>query len=157
MKLRHASETDRVRRYSTDEQLRRIDEKTERNVRLYSSQSPEVIDERIRELRCEWSIERYLQINVAAVGLSTALLAATRNRKWGLATCAGLALFFVHAREGFDPPLPLLRQMGIRTRAEIHRELFALKALRGDFGEVDELEEQSESPSVRAALDAVGL
>lgn len=157
MQLRRPNEPDRVRRYSTEEQLRRIDEKTVRNLRLYASQPPEVIEERIRELREEWSIERFLQLNVAAVGLSTALLAVTKDRKWGFATCAGLAFFLLHATDGFDPPLPLLRQMGIRTRAEIDREIYALKALRGDFDVIEPLEEAQEPAQVRDALRAVGV
>ena len=33
------------------------------------------------------------------------------------------------------PPLPLLRRLGIRTTAEIHQEILALRILRGDFVE----------------------
>ena len=36
--------------------------------------------------------------------------------------------------QGWYPLLPLFRRMGIRTRQEIDREKFALKTLRGDFG-----------------------
>lgn len=157
MQLRRGDEPDRVRRYTTDNQLRRIDGKTERSIRLYLSQSPEVIDERIAELRTEWSIERFLQLNVAAVGLSTALLAVTRNRNWGFATCAGLAFFLLHATDGFDPPLPLLRQLGIRTRAEIDREIYALKVIRGDFDDVNPPAEPVARPEVERALRAVGV
>ena len=38
-----------------------------------------------------------------------------------------------HAISGWCPPVPLLRRLGYRTSAEIHRERYALKALRGDF------------------------
>lgn len=148
-------EPDPVRRYTPREQLRRIDATTERRVRLYASQPPEMISERIDELRSEWSIERYLQINVAVVGISTAALAATKDRRWGIVTCAGLAFFLFHAVEGFDPPVPALRKMGIRTRAEIDREIYALKILRGDFDDVI----AADDPTLRVdtALVAVGL
>jgi hypothetical protein len=148
-------EPDRVRRYTSQAQQRRLDEGMERRVRLYASQSPEVISERIRELYREWSIERYLQINVAAVGLTTAALAVGKNRKWGYATCAGLAFFLFHAVEGFDPPLPLMRKAGLRTRAEIDREIYALKILRGDFD--DAIEAEDDQGRTAAALEAVGL
>jgi len=157
VKLRQSHEPDRVRRYTTDRQLRRIEDKTERQLRLYANQPRDVIEDRIRELRCEWSVERFLQLNVAAIGLTTALLAVTRNRKWGIATCAGLGFFLLHATEGFDPPLPLLRQLGIRTRSEIDREIYALKVIRGDFEDVRPLEQKSESPEISAALYAVGV
>jgi hypothetical protein len=148
-------EPDRVRRYTSREQLRRIDMAMERRVKLFAGASPEVIAERIAELRREWSIERYLQINVAVVGISTAALAVTGNRKWGFATCAALGFFLCHAVEGFDPPLPLLRKWGVRTRAEIDREIYALKALRGDFDDVANARDEYEQ--VEAALVAVGV
>jgi hypothetical protein len=147
-------EPDRVRRYTSRAQLRRIDEAMERRVRLYASQPREVISERIAELRREWSIERYLQINVAAVGLTATTLAVTRNRKWGFVASAGLALFMFHAIEGFDPPMPALRQMGIRSRGEIDREIYALKILRGDFDDVSAMDEAGR---IEAALTAVGI
>ena len=148
-------EPDRVRRYTTREQLRRIDRAMERRVKLFSGASPEAIAERIAELRREWSIERYLQINVAVVGLSTTALAATKNRRWGYATCAALGFFLCHAIEGFDPPLALLRKWGVRTRAEIDREIYALKVLRGDFDDVANARDEDEQ--VEAALVAVGV
>ncbi len=157
MKLARSSEPDRVRRYTTELQLRRIDEKTVRNIRRYASQSDEAIEARIEELGREWSVERFLQLNVAAVGLTTALLAVTRNRKWGYATCAGLSFFLLHATNGFDPPLPLLRQLGVRTRGEIDREIYALKIIRGDFDDVRALGGHREPAAVGAAVRAVGV
>jgi hypothetical protein len=157
MPFRRHNEPDRVRRYTPDGQLRRIDEKMARMVRLYAAQPREMIDERIEELRREWSIERFLQLNAAAIGLTTALLAVTRNRKWGFATCGALGFFLLHATDGFDPPLPLLRQLGVRSRAEIDREIYALKLLRGDFDGVEPLEAQDEPPQIRHAAEAVGV
>ena len=150
---RGGREPDRIRRYTTKAQAARIDSAMLRRVRLYSTQPREVIAERIQELKQEWSIERYLQINVAAVGLTTAALAITKDRRWGYATCAGLAFFLLHATDGFDPPLPALRRAGVRSRAEINQEIYALKVLRGDF---DQLHETSDEASrVEAALRAV--
>jgi hypothetical protein len=94
---------------------------------------------------------------VAAVGLTTALMAVTRSRKWGYATCAALGFFLLHATDGFDPPLPLLRQLGIRTRGEIDREIYALKVIRGDFDEVREVRKHAEPAAVGAAIRAVGM
>ncbi len=45
-----------------------------------------------------------------------------------------MAAFLVeHAIHGWCPPLPLFRGMGIRSKAEIEAERYALKGLRGDF------------------------
>ena len=41
-----------------------------------------------------------------------------------------------HALSGWCPPVTLLRRLGFRTAGEIHREKYALKALRGDFAGV---------------------
>ena len=144
---------DRVRRYTSRAQQDRLDREMERRVRLYSSQPTEVITERITELQREWSIERYLQINVAAVGLTTAALAVGKNPKWGYATCAGLAFFMFHAVEGFDPPLPLMRKAGLRSHMEINREIYALKIVRGDFD--DTIDATDEAARIEAALAAV--
>lgn len=38
-----------------------------------------------------------------------------------------------HALQGWRPPAPLFRRLGIRTAGEIAEERDALKALRGDF------------------------
>lgn len=151
----HGREPDRVRRYTTRGQQQALDDAMARRVRLYASQPTDVISERIEELYREWSIERYLQINVAVVGLTTAALAVGKNRKWGYATCAGLAFFLFHAVEGFDPPLPLMRKAGLRTRAEINREIYALKILRGDFDQA--VDATDRDGRVAAALQAVGL
>lgn len=157
MIFRRQHEPDRVRRYSSDEQLRRIDDETRATVHAYAAQSPEMIERRIHELRCEWSVERYLQLNVAAIGLTTALLAVTHDRRWGIATCIGLGFFLFHAVDGFDPPLPFLRRAGLRTRAEIERELYALKALRGDFEAVEPAEDGLQEDQAQAAFEAVGV
>ena len=154
--LARRAEPDRVRRYTTQHQLRRIDQAMEDRLRMYTSAPPNVIEQRIEELRREWSIERYLQLNVAAVGLATVALATTVDRRWGWLTCAGLGFFLFHAVEGFDPPLPALRRLGIRTRAEIDSEIYALKAIRGDFeGIGDGLADRSQE--AENALRAVGL
>jgi hypothetical protein len=41
-----------------------------------------------------------------------------------------LSFLLLHAIEGWCPPLPILRGLGIRTREEIARERYALA---GDF------------------------
>lgn len=46
------------------------------------------------------------------------------NRRWFL---------LQHAVQGWCPPLPVFRRLGVRTAREIHEEILALKAMRGDF------------------------
>lgn len=148
-------EPDRVRRYTSEERLRRLDREMAQRLRIYAGQPARAISARIGELQREWSIERYLQINVATIGLVSGALAVAKDRRWGLVTCAGLGFFLYHALEGFDPPLPLMRKAGLRTREEIDREIYALKVLRGDFDLLFECDH--EAGRVEAALSAVGV
>jgi hypothetical protein len=149
-------ETDRVRRYTSPAMLEQIEKQIEENVRFYAAQPPHIIAERIDELKREWSIERYLQVNIATAGFLTAFLALTSHRKWAVLTCTALSFFLYHGVRGFDPPIPLLRRMGVRTRKEIDRELFALKAVRGDFRDAPESPRLEENrPPISEILQAV--
>lgn len=127
------TELNRVRRNTPPEILRRIDEQTERNIRFYSSQPWEEISRRIAELQEEWSVERFLELQVSAVGLTTAVLALFGSKKWALVTCTVLGMFLLHGVRGGYPPLAMIRRLGVRTRGEIDQEMYALKAMRGDF------------------------
>jgi hypothetical protein len=128
-----STELDRVRRYTAPELLQKIDDRIEASVRFYSTQSDEAIRRRIEELDREWDMERYLETNASAVVVTTALLGLTVSKKWFLLTATAGAFLFQHAVKGWCPPIPLFRRLGVRTRREIDREKFALKALRGDF------------------------
>ena len=152
MFTKNPEEMDRVRRQTSREQLREIDNKIEENVRAYSSMGPDQIDRRIRELQAEWSIERYLETNASALGLTSAFLGLTVSRKWLLLTGTVMAFLLQHAIQGWCPPLPIFRQRGVRTRGEIDREMYALKALRGDFRNLKPVtENEGASGAIQAA------
>jgi hypothetical protein len=124
---------DRVRANTVPEINRRIDEQIERNIRHYSGQTKEEIYRRIQELDQEWDFERVLETMASSVSLTGIVLGATVDRKWFLVPTIVLSFLLVHAIQGWCPPLPILRGLGIRTREEIARERYALKALAGDF------------------------
>lgn len=152
MKFSNA-EIDRVRRNTTPELLAQIDRKIEENIRFYSSQPKEAIAHRIQELDREWSMERYLETNASSLALAGLLLGLGASRKWLLLTGGVLGFLLQHAIQGWCPPLPLLRRLGIRTRGEIDREKYALKALRGDFKSVEPTE--ANTASISEVLQAV--
>ena len=131
--LKPEQETDPVRHYSSSEDPQEIENRRERNVRFYAAQPPDLIAAHIDDLRREWSMERYLQVNVSVAAFVTAFFALVRRRGWAVLTCLALGFFLYHALRGFDPPIHLLRKFGVRTRREIDQEIYALKALRGDF------------------------
>lgn len=69
---------------------------------------------------------------LARVGLATAV-----DRRLVVFPALIGATLLQHAIQGWCPPVPLFRRLRLRTRREIERERFALKALRGDFANVD--------------------
>ena len=142
-----ALEADPVRRYTTQEMLEQVEKQIQHNIEFYGAQPPHVLSERIEELRREWSMERYLQVNVASLGFATAFLALTGSKKWAVLTCTALGFFLFHSLRGFDPPIPVLRRMGVRTRSEIDRELYALKLIRGDFNLLPETKPTEKIPA----------
>ena len=127
------TEGDRVRANTVPEVNRRIDEQIERNIRHYSGQTKEEIYRRIRELDQEWDFERVLETMASSISLTGVVLGSLVDRRWYLLPTAVLSFLLLHAIQGWCPPLPMLRGLGIRTREEIARERYALKALAGDF------------------------
>jgi hypothetical protein len=102
------------------------------HIRYYAHNKKEIPD-RMAELDEEWDIERTLQLNTALLALTGIVLAATVNKKFLVVPGIALAFLVQHSVQGWCPPLPLFRAMGIRTRREIDSEKFALKALLGEF------------------------
>lgn len=129
-------ESDPVRANTTPESLRNIDTSIEERIFYFSSQPKEMISRRIEQLDREWDIERWLETNASSLALAGLVLGVTKSRKYLLLTGTVLSFLLMHAVQGWCPPVPLLRKMGIRTRSEIDREKFALKVLRGDFQDV---------------------
>lgn len=127
------AEPDRVRANTAPDINRRIDNQIEENVRYYSGQPRERISQRVRDLDEEWDIERVLQAMASSLSLTGIMLGATTDRRWFLLPTVVLSFLLVHAVQGWCPPVPLLRRLGVRTREEIDRERYALKALAGDF------------------------
>ena len=124
---------DRVRNHTASHINSLIDERIEHSIRSYASRSPYEISQRIEELDREWDVERVLETNASSLAMLGLVLGVTVNRKWLFLTGGVLGFLFMHGTQGWCPPLPLLRRMGVRTRREIDREKYALKQLRGDF------------------------
>jgi len=127
---------DRVRANTAPDVLDKIDHQIEASIRFYATQPKGLISARIQELEHEWDIERYLQMNGSALALSGLVLGVTLGKRWLLLSAGVLGFMFQHATQGWCPAIPILRRAGFRTRSEIDREKYALKALRGDFEQV---------------------
>src|SRR3954471_12503434 len=129
----HAAKGDAVRAGTKPNIQRKIDKNIREQIKHFASQPKEVITRRIFELENEWDIERVLEANAAGIGLASLVWGLTVNKKCLALTATVLGFLLLHSIQGWCPPVPVLRKLGVRTRREIDRELFALKVLRGDF------------------------
>lgn len=123
---------DRVSRHSPPAANEQIYEQTLQNVAFFAC-CPEMIDRRLEELDREWDIERALEMNMSIIALTGVTLGMVHDRRWLLLPMGVLGFFMQHALQGWCPPLPIMRRLGVRTQSEIEQERCALKALRGDF------------------------
>jgi hypothetical protein len=124
---------ERVPRSTAERVNAEIERRTAEQVRRCAAGGPDAIAQRLRELDREWDTERTLEANASAIALTGLLLGATASRRWFALPAVVAGFLLQHALQGWCPPLPLLRRLGVRTAPEIARERYALKALRGDF------------------------
>jgi len=147
------SNAQRVPVNTCDEINERIRRQTEANVARYARADPVAIERRLRELDYEWDIERCVETMAPTITLIGIGLGLTMSKKWFALPIAVQTFFLQHALQGWCPPIPFLRRLGVRTVQEIDEERNALKALRGDYREVTR-----ESPrAAERALQAAGV
>jgi hypothetical protein len=140
--------TARVPAHTAPEYNQCIRRTTRTNVARIAAQGPTAIDRRLAELDHEWDIERLLEANAASVVLLGCTLGAFVSRKFFALPAVVGAFLLQHAIQGWCPPVPLFRRLGVRTQREIDEERFALKALRGDFDHL-----RDEPPAARSDVD----
>ena len=128
---------DRVQAHTPSHVNREIERQAARRLVRAAGQAPTVLTRRINELDDEWDIERWLEMNASALAFTGVVLGIFVNRKFFAIPCIVLPFLFQHAVQGWCPPIPMFRRRGVRTRGEIDAEKFALKALRGDFSQVE--------------------
>lgn len=115
----------------------------------------DAIDRRLMELDDEWDIERYLETMAPTFTLLGLTLGLTVNRKWFALPLFVQSFFLQHAIQGWCPPLPVLRRLGIRTADEINQERYALKVVRGDFKDLRQPDSTNGRSFARRVADAV--
>ncbi|HJV26941.1 MAG TPA: hypothetical protein VJ673_14730 [Aromatoleum sp.] len=124
-----ADSADRVRRSTAARVNLKIDRLTDANIRRYAAADRDEIQRRIDELDSEWDIERALEVNAPIIAMTGLALGVTMNKRWLALPAVVLAFLFQHGVQGWCPPLPILRRLGFRTRGEIDREKYELKAV----------------------------
>ncbi|MGZ8260730.1 MAG: hypothetical protein ACXWUL_09285 [Caldimonas sp.] len=101
-------------------------------------------------MKREWDIERCLETGASSLTIIGSALGVAVDRKWFLLPMGVAAFLLQHALQGWCPPLPVFRRLGVRTAEEINEERYALKALKGDFSRGSAPPQVL--PSVEAAL-----
>ncbi|NLF29593.1 MAG: hypothetical protein GX591_01755 [Planctomycetes bacterium] len=96
----------------------------------------DAIEQRLHRIDHEWDIERALESNAAIITL-LCLTVGRRRRLLRYLPIAVAGFLLQHAVQGWCPPVSVFRRLGVRTMREIDRERYALKALRGDFDDID--------------------
>jgi hypothetical protein len=150
-----SSTLERVPRNTTAAVNERIRHQTERSVADCIRRGPVAIDRRLSELDEEWDIERYLETIAPTITLIGLALGVAKNRRFLIIPAVVQSFFLQHALQGWCPPLPVLRRLGVRTAGEINVERYALKALRGDFEKVGEIAKMPGAGRAKQAFAAV--
>src|SRR3954462_11882165 len=109
----------RVRANTAPEVNARIDLETEGHVRHYADASETELSRRIAMLEREWDMERVLEMNAAALAFAGLTLGLLHSKKWLIVPGFVLPFLFQHAVQGWCPPVPMFRRLGVRTRKEI--------------------------------------
>jgi hypothetical protein len=141
----------RVSENTSEEIQARINRNLEMNV-AYFGTHPDLIDQRLKELDKEWDVERALETATGISGL-TMLTLGLAFKRFRLFPFLIAGFLLQHALQGWCPPLPVIRRMGIRTTKEINRERVALKALRGDFDRLRAQGAEDTPTLIRTALE----
>ena len=102
-------------------------EQTEARMREVASSGRFAIEQRLRELDEEWDVERFLETMAPTFTLVGLTLGVLKDRRFLLIPFVIQSFFLQHALQGWCPPLPLLRHLGVRTAQEIERERCALQ------------------------------
>ncbi|PSN11475.1 hypothetical protein C7293_24110 [filamentous cyanobacterium CCT1] len=127
---------DRVRSHTAASINQKIDGETMARVQDLAQRSEQDIAQRLQELNQEWDTERVLEANASVLAFVGLLLGLFVNHNWFWLPAFVLPFLFQHAVQGWCPPLPVIRRLGVRTPHEIDQEKYLLKALRGDFSEL---------------------
>jgi hypothetical protein len=106
---------------------------TQENINYYYH-NKDHIENRLPQLEVEMSIEQIFELHDAAhITVGVLMSLATGKKRWLILPVLVAVVQSLQALKGARLGTSLLRQHGFRTKAEIDKEKYALKALRGDF------------------------
>ena len=130
----HAPVPDRVRANTWPPINDRLDAEAQIRLReAAASASSDELTRRITQLDYEWDFDRTLETEASLAGLLGLVLGIAVDKRLLVLPGFVAAMLILHATHGWYPLLPLFRRIGVRTRDEMDRERYGLKALRGDL------------------------
>jgi hypothetical protein len=138
-----ADERDRVRANTSREVNRGLDQESAARVKEYAHRDRLDLDQRLQELNREWDWDRILEAQAAATGIASLAIGVLCDRRFLAMPAAVATALLLHGLQGWHPLLPLFRRKKVRTQNEIDREFYALKALRGDFADLSQEDDNS--------------
>lgn len=110
-----------------------IDIYTQENINHYYHNKSHIVN-RLRQLEQEVCIEQIFEWHdVANIAGGVLLSLLTRKKGWLMLPLLVTLAKSIHALYNIRLGTELLRKYGYRTKADIEKEKYALKALRGDF------------------------
>lgn len=127
------STVERVSKNTSKDINLKIKSNTIRNINIYKTSSDKILSDNIEKLNKEWDTERVLEAVASSVIVASSILGIKHSRNWFLVTGVAGTFLLQHSLQGWCPPLPLIRKMGIRTSEEINNEKIVYKMLRNDF------------------------
>ena len=107
--------TTRVEEHTDEEINARIRRQTERTISHFAKQGDGDISRRLEELDHEWDVERTLEANAASICLVGLGLGAFVDRRFFLLPAVVAGFLLQHAVQGWCPPVPVFRRLGVRT------------------------------------------
>ena len=143
----------RVREHTAPHVNERIRQKTDASIEYYGRR-PDLIPDRLKALDREWDIERTLEANAASLSLF-GLVMGIFSRRWLLLPVVVSGFLLQHAVQGWCPPVPVFRRMGVRTTDEILREKVALETLLGRLDRVPAGGTAPPDEKIRAVIETI--
>ncbi len=113
-----------------------IRNKTISNIITYKDSGGAILSKKIKKLTHEWDTERVLEVNAGSMILISSIMGYKKKRSNCFLMTGAVGFFLLqHAIQGWCPPLPVIRKLGVRTAEEINHEKTVYKIKRGDFSE----------------------
>ena len=121
---------ERVEKNTTAAVNEKIRLQTQASIARYAKAGAPAVRRRLRELDREWDIERYLETMAPSITLFGLVMGVAKDRRWLILPVIVQSFFLQHALQGWCPPIPVLRRLGVRTVNEIQMEREALQRLQ---------------------------